>query len=72
VLLAGQWALVSDEEQDADWMVVECDGQLPMTFVRRSAMEDHPGEVASSVVETVLRSFQSPPPGSRRRPAAAA
>lgn len=64
MLLAGQWALVGDCEQDEDWVIVEFDGQL-VTFVKESALEDHPGLVAAEVLDEVRSSFR-PPPGGRR------
>ena len=66
MIMAGQWAMVSDDEQDEDWMYVEVEDGLVVTFVRQSAMEDHPGEVADAVVRTVLDSFRPPPVGARR------
>jgi hypothetical protein len=67
--LAGHWALVSDDEQDEDWMVVERDDGLSVTFVRQSALETDPATVATEVMQQALDSFR-PVPGPRGRAAA--
>lgn len=64
MILAGHWAMTSDDEQDTDWMRVVV-GDTSVTFVRQSALEERPGETSYQVMLSVLDDLPPHPPATK-------